>query len=37
MEDIEVGGSSAETRAAIDAASRRVAAAGADRLRSLKP
>ncbi|HEY6829793.1 MAG TPA: M28 family peptidase [Gemmatimonadaceae bacterium] len=37
MEDIEVGGASAETRAAIDAASRRVAAAGADRLRSLKP
>ena len=37
MDDIEVGGSSPETRAAIDAAARRVAAAGADRLRSLKP
>ena len=37
MDDIEVGGSSAETRAAIDAASRRVAAAGADRQRSLRP
>ncbi len=37
MDDIEVGGSSADTRAAIDAAARRVAAAGADRRRTLKP
>jgi aminopeptidase YwaD len=37
MADIEVGGSSPETRAAIDAASGRVALAGAERLRSLKP
>jgi len=37
MDDIEVGGSSPETRAAIEAAARRVEAAGADRLKSLKP
>ena len=37
MDDIEVGGSSPETRAAIDAAAGRVALAGAERLRSLKP
>jgi len=37
MDDIELGGSSPETRAAIDAAARRVAQAGDDRLRSLKP
>ena len=37
MDDIEVGGSSAETRAAIDAAVSRVSAAGAERLRSLRP
>jgi len=37
MDDIEVGGSSPETKAAIDAAARRVAKAGDDRLRSLKP
>jgi hypothetical protein len=35
MDDIEVGGSSAETRAASDAAARRVAKAGDDRLRAL--
>jgi hypothetical protein len=35
MTDIELGGSSAETRAAIDAAAQRVAKAGADRLASL--
>ena len=37
MDDIEVGGSSPETRAAMDAASGRVALAGAERLRSLRP
>jgi hypothetical protein len=37
MDDIEVGGSSPQTRAAIDAASGRVALAGAERLRSLRP
>ena len=37
MDDIEVGGSSPETRAAIDAAVVRVSTAGAERLRSLKP
>jgi hypothetical protein len=37
MDDIEVGGTSPETRAAIDAAARHVAQAGDDRLRSLKP
>jgi hypothetical protein len=37
MDDIEVGGTSPATRAAIDAASGRVALAGADRLRSLRP
>jgi len=35
MTDIELGGSSAETRAAIDAAAQRVAKAGAERLASL--
>lgn len=35
MTDIEVGGSSPETRAAIDAAAQRVAKAGADRVASL--
>jgi len=37
MDDIEVGGSSPETRVAIDAAVVRVSTAGAERLRSLKP
>ena len=36
MGDIELGGSSAETRAAIDAAAQRVAKAGADRLAALR-
>jgi len=35
MTDIEVGGSSAETSAAIDAAAKRVAKAGGDRVASL--
>jgi hypothetical protein len=35
MTDIEVGGSSPETRASIDAAADRVAKAGAGRLASL--
>ncbi len=35
MTDIEVGGSSAETIAAIDAAAERVAKAGAERLAAL--
>ena len=35
MTDIEVGGSSAETSAAIDAAAQRVAKAGGDRVASL--
>jgi aminopeptidase YwaD len=37
MTDIEVGGSSPETNAAIDAAAQRVAKAGADRLAALSP
>ena len=37
MTDIEVGGSSAETNAAIDAAAQRVAKAGADRIAALSP
>ena len=36
MGDIELGGSSAETRTAIDAAAQRVAKAGADRLAALR-